>query len=81
LTELQRAKLQIAGKGDIKRFFDRAEEGRREFKLNKVEPRDAVAALRRLKPLSDAYDDGPFGDGSLFAKTLDRINDDRASTD
>ena len=36
-----------------------------------------LAALKRLEPLRQVYLDGPFGDGSLFVKTLQRINDEQ----
>jgi hypothetical protein len=38
--------------------------------------RTGLNALRRLGELSPIYRDGPFGSGSLFAKTLFKINDD-----
>jgi hypothetical protein len=79
LTGPQRAKLQLAGRGDIKRFFDRVEDGRAEFELNRVGFKNGIAALQRLKPLSDAYDRGPFDDGSLFVKTLHKINEDQSA--
>jgi hypothetical protein len=33
--------------------------------------------VRRLEPLSKVYQEGPFGDGSLYAKTLQKIRDDQ----
>jgi hypothetical protein len=81
LTDPQRAKLQLAGRGDIKRFFDRVEDGRAEFELNRVGFKNGIAALQRLKPLADGYYQGPFGYGSLFAKTLRRINHEQNATD
>jgi hypothetical protein len=80
LTESQRAKLRVAGKGDIKRFLDQVEDERASFEIDRMSLKTGLAALRRLKPLSDVYDKGPFGDGSLFAKTLRRIKDDRATS-
>lgn len=77
LTETQRAKLRLAGRGDIKRFFDQVEERRIAFEVARKSLRTGVAALQHLDDLSQVYRDGPFGDGSLFAKTLRRINDDR----
>jgi hypothetical protein len=77
LTELQRAKLQLAGRGDIKRFFDRVEDRRRDFEKDRQSFRTGFAALQRLQPLAQVYRDGPFGDGSLFAKSLSKINDDQ----
>jgi hypothetical protein len=77
LTEPQRAKLRLAGRGDIKRFFDQVEERRSAFEIDRRSFRTGHAALLRLGDLSQVYHNGPFGDGSLFAKTLRRINDDR----
>jgi hypothetical protein len=77
LTEAQRAKLRVAGRGDIKRFFDQVEDRRREFERDRRSFKTGLAALGRLTPLSRIYQEGPFGDGSLFAKTLHRINDDQ----
>jgi hypothetical protein len=77
LTPPQRAKLQLAGRGDIKRFFDQVEDRRREFETERRVYQNGMAALRRLEPLVQAFRDGPFGDGSLFVKTLQRINDEQ----
>jgi hypothetical protein len=79
LTEAQRAKLRLAGRGDIKRFFDDVEERRSQFEVDRKTFRAGLAALRRLEPLTQVYREGPFGEGSLFAKTLHRINDDRGA--
>ncbi len=79
LTRAQRAKLQLAGRGDIKRFFDQVEDRRREFETERRVYRNGLAALKRLEPLRQVYQDGPFGDGSLFAKTLQRIDDDQGA--
>jgi hypothetical protein len=76
LTERQKAKLQLAGRGDIKRFLDRVEDRRRDFEKDRQRFQTGLAALRRLDDLSQIYQTGPFGDGSLFAKTLQKIKDD-----
>jgi hypothetical protein len=81
LTHQQQAKLRLAGKGDIKRFFDQVEDARNDFELNRVELKSGLAALRRLKPLSKDYDLGPFDDGSLFVKALRKIIHDRSAGD
>jgi hypothetical protein len=73
----QRRKLQLAGRGDIKRFFDRVEDRRRGFETERQRFQTGLAALQRLNDLSEIYHKGPFGDGSLFAKTLRKIEDDR----
>lgn len=81
LTDRQRAKLKLAGRGDIKRFFDRVEENRIDFEAQRQTYRTGRAALLGLDPLLQVYREGPFGDGSLFAKTLRRINDDPKAGD
>jgi hypothetical protein len=77
LTDPERAKLRVAGKGDIKRFFDQVEDRRSAFESERKSFRTGHAALRRLERFSQIYQEGPFGEGSLFAKTLQRITDDR----
>jgi hypothetical protein len=77
LTAPQRAKLRLAGRGDIKRFFDQVEDRRREFEKDRQTFRTGLASLRGLTDLAHHYQVGPFGDGSLFAKTLQKIEDDR----
>jgi hypothetical protein len=79
LTRAQQAKLLLAGKGDIKRFFDQVEERRAEFETERKTFQAGFAALRRLESLSQVYQEGPFGDGSLYAKTLRKIKDERDS--
>jgi hypothetical protein len=77
LTDPQRAKLRLAGRGDIKRFFDQVESRRIDFEVDRHSFRTGHAALLRLEPLSHIYQEGAFGDGSLFAKTLRKIDDDQ----
>jgi hypothetical protein len=77
LTESQRAKLRLAGRGDIKRFFDLVQKRRDDFEIERKDFRTGIAALRRLDELSSSYREGPFDSGSLFAKTLHKINTDR----
>ncbi len=79
LTAPQRAKLLLAGKGDIKRFFDQVEDKRRDFEAERKTYRTGLAALRRLEPLIQLYREGPFGEDSLIAKTLQRMIDDKKS--
>jgi hypothetical protein len=71
----QRKKLEVAGRGDIKRFFDRVDEIREELRLAE---RD-VDRIRWL--MSDAqahcsrFRDRPFDEETLFGKTLRTILD------
>jgi hypothetical protein len=81
LSRPQVEKLVLAGRGDVKRFLDRVEEIRPEF--------DAVRAdlaagrsflLDDLRPLGVEFQNGPFGQDSLFAKTLKKIQNDALAT-
>jgi hypothetical protein len=77
LSRPQIEKLRLAGRGDIKRFFDQVEEIRPEFDALRL---DWVAGRRfltdDLKPLWSQFQLGPFGDDSMFTKTLRKIGDD-----
>ena len=77
MTDSQRAKLRLAGRGDIKRFFDQVEDRRPDFERDRHNFRAGFATLQRLNPLAQVYQEGPFGDGSLFAKTLAMINSEQ----
>jgi hypothetical protein len=79
LTDRQRTKLRVAGRGDIKRFFDDVEDRRTAFEVERRSVKTGLAALRRLDALAPLYRSGPFGESSLFAKTLCRIKDDQNS--
>jgi hypothetical protein len=76
LSASQRAKLLLAGRGDIKRFFDLVEDRRRAFEVERQRYQTGVDALDRLYDLTHHYDVGPFGDDSLFAGVLVKINKD-----
>jgi hypothetical protein len=70
LTAVQRQKLELAGRGDIKHFFDQVEAKRREFDQVRTDLDKCRAFARDLRPLRRAYVTGPFDDSSLFAKIL-----------
>jgi hypothetical protein len=78
LTAEEKVRLQLAGRGDIKRFFDRVEEKRSEFerarlKSNEDNTRECLKLLGELEPLRRERLAGPFGETSIFSKTLNRI--------
>jgi hypothetical protein len=77
LTAQQQSKLRVAGRGDIKRFFDKVEVARGHFEKDRQHLRSGLTALQHLDPLAQLYKDGPFGEGSLFAKTLRKIEDEQ----
>jgi hypothetical protein len=67
LTEAQKQKLQLAGTADIKRFFDRVDEIKRESKTYN----DKILN-QAIHPLANELQSGLFGDHSFFAKTMTR---------
>jgi hypothetical protein len=77
LSARERERLRLAGRGDIKRFFDAVDERRRQFEAVRTDVKAAIASLRGLRPLASAFRTGPFGGGSLFEKTLTKILQDR----
>jgi hypothetical protein len=76
LTPVQRKKLVLAGRGDIKRLFDRIEEERKEFRLVRTDSDRCGRFLQELQPLRVTIRQGPFEFGSIFAKTLKKMLDD-----
>ena len=67
LTEAQRKKLQLAGRGDIKRFMDRLDPIVKDsVHTTAVEMQELTAKMRDLQNTAD----GLFDAGSLFSKTL-----------
>jgi hypothetical protein len=75
LTEAQKKKLELAGRGDIKRFFDRVEEKRKEFESVRTDQQKFSAFFQELRPLQLAMNAGLFGDESIFARTLKKTLD------
>jgi len=71
LNDAQRQKLELAARGDIKRFFDQVDEGRRRFVAARV-PADTQQVLRELTSVKLQFSKGLFGNDSLFEKSLRR---------
>ena len=76
LSETQKEKLRLAGRGDIKRFFDRAAEIEARFgafdDINDFEQFEnwATVLSHEIQSLRRGLSTRPFQDQSLFAKTL-----------
>lgn len=70
LSDEQRQKLQLAGRGDIKRFTDRVEELRRKFQAVKTDQNRIQELLRDMQPYQTTIRNGPFDDSSFFSKTV-----------
>jgi hypothetical protein len=80
ITKDERKKLQLAGQGDIKRFFDRVEEARKQLRLAAADRIQFDRAVRDLRALSNHYESGIFNDQSMSAKTLKRILKQKPAT-
>jgi hypothetical protein len=70
ITEVQKNKLRLAGRGDIKRFFDKVEALKRKFQQGQNDPNANI--WQEIQPLTIELNDGLFGDDSLYAKTIGR---------
>lgn len=69
-TAAQRDKLMLAGRGDIRRFFERVETVREKFEAIRHDIHRVNEVLRALRPLQAERSKGLFGVDSLYAKTL-----------
>ena len=76
ITEAQKMKLRLAGRGDIKRFFDRLEELKRKLQQGQNDPNANI--WQAIQPLQVELNTGLFGDDSLYAKTIKRTLNERA---
>ncbi|HEV8063021.1 MAG TPA: SIMPL domain-containing protein [Gemmataceae bacterium] len=74
LTEEQNKKLKLAGRGDIKRFFDRYETLKRKFKpINQNQPNfqeEWQKMWQDISPLQTTLQAGLFREDSLFHKSV-----------
>jgi hypothetical protein len=78
ITEVQKQKIRLAGRGDIKRFFDKVEELKRKFQHGQNNPNANI--WQEIQPLQVELNTGLFGDDSLYAKTIRRsLNDEQAA--
>lgn len=73
LADAQKRKIQLAGRGDIERSFARVDEHRQRFDSLAKSEQDDDCWSRQMKESGSAkaiIESDPFGDGSLFVKTL-----------
>lgn len=80
LTPAQEEKLRLAGRGDMKRLFDRVEEKRREVVLVPTPREKFAVTIDDLRKLRIAIRPLPFGRTAIYSKTLNKItNGQRAA--
>ncbi|HEX4071503.1 MAG TPA: hypothetical protein VHX68_10045 [Planctomycetaceae bacterium] len=70
LTELQKQKLLLAGRGDLVRLIDRMEELKARYRSAVLTPDMQNELDRKAGPIRAALRGSVFADGSLFAKTM-----------
>jgi hypothetical protein len=71
LTDAQKQKVQLTGRGDIARFFSRYEEMRQKFlRLNPDQERFMQEMWQEIRPLQMTLQTGLFQDDSLLFKSL-----------
>ena len=70
LTPIQKKKLLLAGRGDIKRFFDRIDDLRKKFTKNKNDQNVFGQLWQEVQPLRNAFTTGFFDKDSIFAKAI-----------
>jgi hypothetical protein len=72
LTSGQKHKLELAGRGDIKRLRDRIDELRKEFQIvdDRGERQLPAALAQRAQALREMVDSGPFDNSSIYVKIL-----------
>jgi hypothetical protein len=76
LTDDQKQKLRLAGRGDVKRFFDRIEEKRRKYLNRQFAQNEIGPVFQELQPLQTAMNAGLFHESSFFAKAVPRTLDE-----
>jgi hypothetical protein len=80
LTEAQRKKLQLAGRGDMKRFDDSVESVRKKFRAIRRDQNKINDIWQEIQPLQKKFMVGLFHDTSLFHKVLKQTLDAQQST-
>jgi hypothetical protein len=69
LSEDEKAKIRLAGRGDVKRFFDDVREARRKFtELGEVNQNQVQEAYQLASPLAQRINSGLFDKNSLLKK-------------
>ena len=70
LSETQRKKLQLAGRGDILQFFEQVEVVRKKFLLVRKDQQKFNEIWQDISPLQVRFQSGLFGEDSFYHKTL-----------
>ncbi len=79
LSDAQKKKLQLAGRGDVKRFFGGVEEMKKKFREVRRDQHRINQIWQDLQPLRTRFNSGIFDETSLFHKVLKRTLDSNQS--
>ncbi len=79
LSDSQKDKLELAGRGDFARFEQRVEDLRAQY-VGKTYSQDQIGEIyQKIQPLGEIYQAGLLGDASLFSKVLEKsLNPDQS---
>jgi len=80
LTEQQRRKVKLAGRGDIKHLLEMVNDSRREFERACLDIRRLPELQKQLRLVDLRVSNGPFEAGSILAKTLRKMFDEKELT-
>jgi hypothetical protein len=72
LTDPQKDKLQLAGRGDYARFDRQVDELRAEYVGKTFSQEQIGEVYQKIQPLGEQYQAGLLGDASLFSKVLEK---------
>jgi hypothetical protein len=75
LTDAQRAKLMLAGRGDLKRILDAYDDKKKKFRATGGDQNRINEIFQDIQPLQQAIAAGPFGESSIFAKSIGKTLD------
>jgi hypothetical protein len=73
LTEAQTQKLQLAGRGDIERLAEGIRERKMKVPLVENDEKQVAELLAEITQLQRKIESGPFGEGALFRRTLEKV--------
>jgi hypothetical protein len=80
LSDDQRQKLLLAGRGDVERFLGDMNELRVKLSNNRYDRKEINQIYAEIRPLAQRMEQGLLGAGSLFAKVKDSVLDDQQRT-
>jgi len=80
LTEQQRRKVKLAGRGDIKHLLEMVDDSRREFQRARLDMKRLPELQRQLRLVDLRVSKGPFEAGSILAKTLRKMFEEKEFT-